>query len=356
VTRPERPDDVATDEITALLELGGHGQDGCLAISQVSGLVEELALDEDALERLGAFIEERGIELRDDCGREETREASYEICVASTTTDATELFMHEIGRYPLLMPPQEVALAKRIEHGDKAAKDEMVNSNLRLVVSIAKGYQGHGLSLLDLIQEGVIGLIRAVEKFDWRRGFKFSNYATWWIRQVIRRGIGNKAREIRVPVHLLDRERKIASAEHDLAARLGRAPSELDVAEATGLSLQKIRAIRQGPRTVASLDAPVGEDGETSLGSLVAAEAEHTNEELEIDLRREALRQALDRLETRERDVLILRYGIDGQRPQTLEQIGRTLGLTRERIRQIETQALEQLSVMRELDAFREAA
>jgi len=193
------------DQLTALIEQGE--EHGCVNLSALNELTQELELEDDALEALYAELDERGIELTDDCGNAQARESTYvngDLAVA--TTDALQLFLNEAGRYPLLTAQEEVELAKRIERGDKAAKDRMVNSNLRLVVSIAKKYQGHGLSLLDLIQEGIIGLIRAVEKFDWRRGYKFSTYATWWIRQAVQRGVANKSRTIRIPVHIVERE------------------------------------------------------------------------------------------------------------------------------------------------------
>jgi RNA polymerase primary sigma factor len=227
------------DRLTALIDQAE--EQGCINLSQFSELVQELELDEDDLARVYEQLEERGIELTDDCGRvrEEAGEATFvNGDLNHATTDALQLFLNEAGRYRLLTAEEEVELAKRIERGDKEAKDLMINSNLRLVVSIAKRYQGHGLSLLDLIQEGIIGLIRAVEKFDYRKGFKFSTYATWWIRQAVQRGVANKSRTIRIPVHIAEREQKIARAERELVARLGRQPTEQELAKAAKLPLK----------------------------------------------------------------------------------------------------------------------
>jgi len=346
---------MSTDPIAALLE---HGSEtGCVEISELNELADQLELGDDEITSLYEQLEERGVDVRDDCGREKAPSSTYvNGDLATHTTDALQLFLNEMARYPLLTAEEEVELAKLIERGDKAAKDRMVNSNLRLVVSIAKKYQGHGLSLLDLIQEGIIGLIRAVEKFDWRRGYKFSTYATWWIRQAVQRGVANKARTIRMPVHIVDRERKMAKAERELLAKLGRAPTLQEIAKAAKLPLKQVRDVENAARAVTSLDRPVGSEGETSLGELVSGNEAPPEEELEVSLRQEALRRAVAELPDRERDVLKLRFGLNGDpSPQSLEQIGKTLGLTRERVRQIESEALKRLAVSRELDAVRAA-
>ena len=231
--------------------------------------MQDLELDEEELETLYAELEERGISLSDDCGRQTAGDATYvNGDLATATTDSLQLFLNEAGRYALLSAAEEVELAKKIEQGDVEAKNRMINSNLRLVVSIAKKYQGHGLSLLDLIQEGVIGLIRAVEKFDWRRGYKFSTYATWWIRQAVQRGVANKSRTIRIPVHIADREQKIGRAERELMAKLGRPPTDEEISEASKISLKHLREVREAARAVTSLDKPVGDDNDASIGDL----------------------------------------------------------------------------------------
>jgi RNA polymerase primary sigma factor len=345
---------MSADPISALLEHGSEA--GRVEISKLHELAETLDLGDEQVARIYEQLEERGVEIRDDCGREKAESTYVNGDLASATTDALQLFLNEMARYPLLTAEQEVELAKLIERGDKDAKDRMVNSNLRLVVSIAKKYQGHGLSLLDLIQEGIIGLIRAVEKFDWRRGYKFSTYATWWIRQAVQRGVANKARTIRMPVHIVDRERKIARAERELHVKLGRAPTLQEIAKSAKLPLKQVREVQEAARAVTSLDRPVGTEGDASLGDLVAGQEAPPEEELEISLRQDALRRAIAELPDRERDVLKMRFGLNGDPdPQSLEAIGRTLGLTRERVRQIETEALSRLAVSRELDALRAA-
>jgi RNA polymerase primary sigma factor len=344
------------DRLTALIDRAE--EQGCVNLSQFSELLHELDLDDDELARVYEQLEERGIELSDDCGHVREDEPTFANGeLAHATTDALQLFLNEAGRYKLLTAEEEVELAKRIERGDKVAKDLMINSNLRLVVSIAKRYQGHGLSLLDLIQEGIIGLIRAVEKFDYRKGFKFSTYATWWIRQAVQRGVANKSRTIRIPVHIVEREQKIARAERELVVKLGRQPTDQELAKEAKLPLKQVKEVKEAARAVTSLDKPIGDDDSGSFGDLFASEQVHTDEEVEVSLRQETLRKALDVLPDRERSVLELRYGLVGDgEPMSLEAIGRTLGLTRERVRQIEANALETLSMLREVAGLREAA
>jgi len=346
-------DDVARAQIEALVDRGEEA--GCVNLGEATALVQELGLDDDATEALFDELDSRGIEVTDDCGRESAEPTYVNGDLASSTTDALQLFLNEVGRHKLLTADEEVALAKRIERGDEQAKEQMVNANLRLVVSIAKRYQGHGLSLLDLIQEGIIGLIRAVEKFDWRKGFKFSTYATWWIRQAVQRGVANKSRTIRIPVHIVEREQRISRAERELVVKLGREPTDREVAKAARLSEKQVREVRAAARAVTSLDKPVGDEG-TAFGDLFASDRDLPEEEIDVSLREDALRQALEVLPERSRDVLRLRYGLGGQDPRSLEAIGRDLGLTRERVRQIEQDALSRLAMSRELEALREAA
>src|SRR5437763_8007522 len=259
---------VVDERLRTLLEQGEEA--GCLNLSAVSEFLRGADLDEEQVEGFFEQLEERQIPLTDDCARPDAVESTYvngDLAVA--TTDALQLFLNEAGRYKLLTAQEEVELAKRIERGDKAAKDLMINSNLRLVVSIAKKYQGHGISLLDLIQEGILGLIRAVEKFDWRRGFKFSTYATWWIRQAVQRGVANKSRTIRIPVHIVEREQKISRAERQLMARLERDPTDEEGAATAKLSLKHVQEVHAAARAETRLDRPVGADVAPSFGDLV---------------------------------------------------------------------------------------
>jgi RNA polymerase primary sigma factor len=346
--------EMAKEQLQTLISRGE--EEGCVNLSQFNEFVAEHELEDEEIARLYEELDERGIELTDDCGRE-TEDSTYvngDLAVA--TTDALQLFLNEAGRWPLLTKEEEVELAKRIERGDQEAKERMINSNLRLVVSIAKRYQGHGLSLLDLIQEGIIGLIRAVEKFDWRRGFKFSTYATWWIRQAVQRGVANKSRTIRIPVHIADREQRIARAERELAPKLGRQPTEEEVAKRAKLPLKQVREVRQAARAITSLDRPIGDESDAALGDLFPSEHPQPDEELTVSLQQDVLHRAVAQLPDREREVVKRRYGLNGDRdPASLEAIGRELGLTRERVRQIEASALEQLAVNREIEALKVA-
>jgi RNA polymerase primary sigma factor len=346
---------VTHDPIAVLLE---HGEElGCVSASELSELVARLELDDDDTQSLLERLEIAGIEVTDDCARAIEEDVTYtNVQIAAATTDSLQLFLNEAGRYPLLTAAQEVELAKRIEAGDKQAKDLLVNSNLRLVVSIAKRYQGHGLSLLDLIQEGIIGLIRAAEKFDWRKGFKFSTYATWWIRQAVQRGVANKARVIRIPVHIVEREQRISRAERALVAKLERPPTDEEVADAAKLPLKQVREVRAAARAVASLDRPVGEDDSASFGDLFASDERPPDEQVELELTERALHDAIADLPEREREILNLRYGLSGAAdPKSLEEIGRIMGITRERVRQLEQEALRRLAERREIAAIRAA-
>src|SRR6476469_256042 len=323
------------DLLRALME---HAEEaGCVDISSFTQAVTELELEEEEVSSLYEQLDERGIELTDDCSLPDVTETHFSNeTVAAMTTDSLQLFLNEAGRYPLLTAAEEVELSKLIERGNQQAKDRMINSNLRLVVSIAKKYQGHGLSLLDLIQEGIIGLIRAVERFDCRRGFKLPPSATWWIRQAVQRGVANKSRTILIPGHIADREQRIARAERTLAPKLGRQPTEEEVAKQAKLPLKQVREVRQAARAITSLDKPLGADNEGRFGDLFASEGAEPEEELTVSLEEDVLRRAVAQLPEREREVVKRRYGLDGERdPASLATIGRELGLTRERVRQI---------------------
>src|SRR5881275_3063872 len=298
---------MADEQIRALLEKGE--EQGCLNLSQFGEFVQEHELDEEQLTHLYDELDARHIDLTDDCARSETESTFVNGDLAVATTDALQLFLNEAGRYKLLTASEEIELAKRIERGDKEAKELMINSNLRLVVSIAKKYQGHGISLLDLIQEGIIGLIRAVEKFDWRRGFKFSTYATWWIRQAVQRGVANKSRTIRIPVHIVEREQKIARAERELIAQHERAPTDAEVAKHAKLSPKHVAEVRAAARAVTSLDRPVGAEGDNTYGDLFARADAEPIEEVHVSLAENAVRHAVETLPDREREVVKLRYG-----------------------------------------------
>jgi RNA polymerase primary sigma factor len=342
-------------EVAAMLARGEER--GCINLSDFDELVQTLELLDDDVEALEVYLEARGIDLGDDCGRSNVEPTTFRNGeLAAATTDALQLFLNEIRRYPLLTAKQEVELSKRIEQGDLAAKERMINSNLRLVVSIAKKYQGQELSLLDLIQEGIFGLIRAAEKFDWRKGYKFSTYATFWIRQAIQRGLANKARTIRIPVHIGQRERKIVRAERELSAKLGREPTDEEIAVAAELPLDQVDEVRDAARTVTSLDRPIGEEGDTALGDVLEGGTPPVDQEVEVSLSEELLRRTIEELPETERDVIRLRFGFENDDPQPLRETGRRLGLSAERVRQIESRALKRLALRRELEALREVA
>jgi RNA polymerase primary sigma factor len=288
-----------------------------------------------------------------------TGEESYRpVPQAREELDPLALFLDQAGRWRLLRPTEELSLARRIERGDQAAKERMINSNLRLVVSVARKYgpANQELGLLDLIQEGMLGLIRAVEKFDWRRGNRFSTYATWWIRQAIERGIASKARHVRLPVNVIQRHRRIARVGDDLARRLDRDPTDQELAQAASVSVAHVREARAAARSVASLDRPVGEDGENTLGDLIPSPGPGPDDVVDDRLRRAAVRRAVRRLPERDRVIVRLRYGIDGDAPRSLKEIGELLRLTPERVRQIEAAALARLKSARELAGVLEAA
>jgi len=342
------------DRLMARSEARG---DSCVELSELSEIIQDAELGDEEAQMVHDMLQERGLDVRDDCGRHGVEQTTYANGdLADRTTDAMALFLQEVRRYPLLTRAEEVELSKRIERGDLEAKSQLVNSNLRLVISNARKYQGHDLPLLDLIQEGILGLIRASEKFDWRKGYKFSTYATFWIRQAIQRALDNRARTIRIPVHLGQRERKIARAQRELATRLGREPTDAEIAEAAEITLEELDEARAASRVVTSLDRPVGEDEETSFGALLASGERGPDEEVDIVLREDALRRALDQLPEREREVVKLRYGINGDDPTPLSETGRRLGISQDTVRRLERKALAELAENRELDALRPAA
>jgi len=341
---------LAAPELQELVEAAE--QTGSLRYAHLVEALEPLRLD--PLETDGVYreLEQRGIEiLEPEPDHQPPPPPPAQPAVQETTTDALQLFLRDAGRHPLLTAAQEVELAKRIERGDPQAKQTMIQSNLRLVVSIAKNYRNQGLPFLDLIQEGTLGLIRAVEKFDWRRGYKFSTYATWWIRQAVARALADKARTIRMPVHIVERMQKLNRAERTLWTQLGREPSLEEIAEEANLPIAQAHEVKAAARASTSLDQPVGDTDDAVFGDFVAGDGPLPDEEVEVSLRCQALAEALRALADRERQVLILRYGLDDSDPKTLEDIGRRLGLTRERVRQIETEALKRLARLREMEA-----
>jgi RNA polymerase primary sigma factor len=346
------PDEGSTssnhEELQPLLERADAS--GLVEAAELQEALELLDLDPGEVEQLHKELEERGIEVVDRRNKEPAPPLPGTESL-ETTTDALQLFLREIGRHPLLTAADEVELSKRIERGDLEAKKRMIECNLRLVVSIAKNYRNQGLPFLDLIQEGMFGLIRAVEKFEWQRGLKFSTYATWWIRQAVARAIADKARTIRVPVHVVERMQKMHRAERHLWTQLAREPTLEEIADEAGLPFQQAIEVRAAARASTSLDQPIGEQEDAVFGDLVAGSEPLPDEVTEKRLQKEALDRALEALPERDRRVLELRYGLRGEEPHTLEHIGRRLGITRERVRQIEIESLSRLASLREIDA-----
>jgi RNA polymerase primary sigma factor len=275
---------------------------------------------------------------------------------SAATGDSLDLFLRRARAHPLLTAAEEVELAKRIERGDLAAKDRMINSNLRLVVSQARRYQGHGLPMEDLVQEGMLGLIRAVEKFDWRRGFKFSTYGTLWIRQAIQRGLQNHGRTIRVPVHVAQRQVKVRKVESELNTRLSREPTDEEIAAVAELPVEEVAELRELSRGLASLDQPVGEDGETAFGDLLASDTPEPDQQVVDADRDNRVNEVVERLPEPERNVIRLRFGLAGQEPLTIKQTGTELGIPLSRARELEEQGLRRLAVSGELEDLRQAA
>jgi RNA polymerase primary sigma factor len=328
-------------------------ESGKLASEDLAGALEELELDAAQLEDFYSKLDELQIEVVD---AEAEEEVEPEVDEREVSTEALQLFLKDIGKVDLLTAAQEIELAKRIERGDHRAKQEMVEANLRLVVSIAKRYRNQGLPFLDLIQEGTIGLVRAAEKFDHRKGFKFSTYATWWIRQAVARALADKARTIRMPVHVVEKLNKIMRTERKLRAERGREPSSLEIAHELDLAIEEVDQIRRSAQTPVSLEKPVGDDEESEFGHFITDELAPLPDELAEDvLRKEALKKILGTLSERERRVLELRYGLNGEQPRTLDEVGRTFQVTRERIRQIENQSLKKLRALADSQKLRVA-
>ena len=349
---------IESEQVKALVERSEER--GFIEPTEFEAFVLEHDLNDEETEQLTRELETLGLEVGQSRASKdkETKDAEKEkdteaepapvASVATGAADSLQLFLADVGRHKLLNAAEEVQLAKLIERGDVVAKRTMIESNLRLVVSIAKGYRGLGVPFLDLIQEGTLGLNRAVEKFDWRRGFKFSTYATWWIRQSVQRAVANHARTIRVPVHVVERQQKLSRAARRLEVELGREATKEELAEATGLPLQHVDEALGAAHASVSLNQTVGADDEGELGDLFAdREAADPFDEAEESLRKQGVRRALDALPERERRILELRFGFEGE-PWTLEAIGHELDLTRERVRQLEGQALSRLAALRD--------
>ena len=343
------------ERVAALIESGRSAD--CVELSEVDSLVQEMNLSDEEAELVHERIEAAGLAIEDDCGRQAAEPAAYRNGeLAETTTDALQLFFNEMRRYPLLSKEEEVELAKAVERGDLQAKERLINSNLRLVVSNARRYMRQDLNLLDLIQEGILGLIRAAEKFDHRRGFKFSTYATFWIRQAIQRALESKERTIRVPNQVAQRERKVMRIERELATKLGRDPTTEEVAKEAELDPAQVEEIRDITRVVTSLDRPVGDEDASSLGEFIPEERIGPAEEVHMSLRDSTLRQAVEGLPEEERKVIQLRYGINGDEPTPLREASRRLELKPSEVKKLEEKGLSRLAQAREVEALKDAA
>jgi RNA polymerase primary sigma factor len=366
---------VELEELRPLIA-GGHER-GFVTFEQVAACLEEIEVTKEQVQELHAYLDEQGIDVVEADGRlakseagtveraseqpaeaqpEQRRKVEVDLTV-EPSLDSLRLYLRSIGRVNLLTADQEVALARRIERGDMAAKQQMIEANLRLVVSIAKSYLGRGLTFLDLIQEGSMGLIRAVEKFDYRRGYKFSTYATWWIRQAVTRAIADKGRTIRIPVHMVEKLNKVVHVERQLVQQLGREPTPEEIAAELETSVREVRDVLRMAQQPISLERPVGEEEDSELGDFVEDQTAESPFELAAEhLRRENLWRALNALPTREREVIEMRFGLTGERPYTLEEVGRAFNVTRERIRQIENHTLKKLEALPEAQRLRDAS
>jgi RNA polymerase primary sigma factor len=373
-------DDAPIAELEELRPLIAEGQErGYLTFEEIATWLEESEVSKEQVQELHAYLDDQGIEVVEADGRPAKSEgSSVEASAAAAaepradhapskkveidltvepSLDSLRLYLRSIGRVSLLTAEQEVTLAKRIERGDMEAKQRMIEANLRLVVSIAKSYLGRGLTFLDLIQEGSMGLIRAVEKFDYRRGYKFSTYATWWIRQAVTRAIADKGRTIRIPVHMVEKLNKVVHVERQLVQQLGREPTSEEIAAELETNVREVRDVLRMAQQPVSLEKPIGEEEESELGDFVEDQTAESPFELASErLRRENLRRALAALPEREREVIEMRFGLTGERPYTLEEVGRAFNVTRERIRQIENHTLKKLEALPEAQRLRDAS
>lgn len=361
--------DIAVPDVEELQRLAERGhENGYLTVQEIAQELFEADIAEEHVKDFYTYCVEHDIELinaddqRSDgaFGAVDQKPAPAPAVELDLTVepslDSLRLYLREIGKVPLLTAEEEVSLAKRIERGDMAAKTQMIEANLRLVVSIAKGYLGRGLSFLDLIQEGSLGLIRAVEKFDYRKGYKFSTYATWWIRQAVTRAIADKARTIRIPVHMVEKLNKVVHIERQLVQRLGREPKPEEIAEELEMTTEEVREILRMAQLPVSLEKPIGEEEESELGDFVKDETVISPfEQAQLHLRKQDIDRALYALPERERKVIELRFGLKGEHPRTLEEVGREFGVTRERIRQIENNTLKKLEGLPEAQPLRDS-